>query len=429
MAQMADVVIVGGGIVGSATAYYLAKGGVKVVLLEKGDIACEQSSRNWGFVRQQGRDPFEVPLAIESIRIWQGLEAELGADLEWRQEGGLSVAGTDVGVAAYEKWLDIARQHQLPTRILSNREIRELMKGAEGNWPGAMYTSTDGQAEPTKVAAAFARAAGTLGAQIETECAVDAIETAGGAVIGVRGERGEVRASTVVCAAGAWSSRLLRTAGFALPQLAMRGTVSRTSAVRELTGAGVWAPELAFRQRRDGTLNIVDGTFIDYDVVPAALRWWRDFLPMWKVFGSFVRFGVGAPLLRGLLGSIPGTPEHDRPFRATRVLNPPPKPERIVNALSGLRRVFPDLTDASVTRSWAGYIDMMPDMIPVLGTVDVPSGLVLATGFSGHGFMLGPIAGRLTSEVVLRGEASLDIAPFRLNRFADGTSSGPRPLI
>jgi glycine/D-amino acid oxidase-like deaminating enzyme len=72
---------------------------------------------------------------------------------------------------------------------------------------------------------------------------------------------------------------------------------------------------------------------------------------------------------------------------------------------------------------------MMPDMIPVLGTVDVPSGLVLATGFSGHGFVLGPIAGRLTSEVVLRGEASLDITPFRLNRFADGTSLGPRPLI
>jgi glycine/D-amino acid oxidase-like deaminating enzyme len=213
MARTADVVIVGGGIVGSAAAYYLAKGGAKVVLLEKGDIACEQSSRAWGFVRQQGRDPFEVSLAIESTRIWQGLEAELGADLEWRQEGGLSIAGSEAGVAAYEKWLDIARQHQMPTRILSNREIRDLMKGAEGNWPGAMYTSTDGQAEPAKVAPAFARAAEALGAEIETGCAADTIETAGGAVIGVRGERGEVRARTVVCAAGAWSSGLLRTAG------------------------------------------------------------------------------------------------------------------------------------------------------------------------------------------------------------------------
>lgn len=429
MARTADVIIVGGGIVGSATAYYLAKGGAKVVLLEKGEIACEQSSRNWGFVRQQGRDPFEVPLAIESTRIWQGLEAELGADLEWRQEGGLAVAGSEASVAAYERWLDVARQHQMPTRILSNRETRDLMKGAVGKWPGAMYTATDGQAEPAKAAPAFARAAKALGAEIETGCAADVIETAGGAVTGVRSEQGEVRARTVVCAAGAWSSRLLRTAGVALPQLAIRGTVSRTSAVRELTGAGVWAPELAFRQRRDGTLNIVDGGFFDYDVVPATLRWWRHFLPMWNIFGKSVKFGIGAPLARGLLDSVPGAARHDRPFRATRVLDPPPKPERIANALSGLRRVFPDLGEVSVTRSWAGYIDMTPDMIAVLGSVEAPSGLVVATGFSGHGFMLGPIAGRLTSEVILRGKASLDITPFRLSRFAEGTSMGPRPLI
>jgi glycine/D-amino acid oxidase-like deaminating enzyme len=199
--------------------------------------------------------------------------------------------------------------------------------------------------------------------------------------------------------------------------------------VRELTGAGVWAPEIAFRQRRDGTLNIVDGGIFDYDVVPATLLWWRDFLPMWKIFGKSVKVSIGAPLVRGLLDSVPGTAGHDRPFQATRVLDPPPKPERIANALSGLRHVFPDLGDVSVTRSWAGYIDMMPDMIPVLGSVDAPSGLVIATGFSGHGFMLGPIAGRLTSEVVLRGRASLDIGRFRLNRFADGTSMGPRPVI
>ena len=246
---------------------------------------------------------------------------------------------------------------------------------------------------------------------------------------GVRSARGEIRSATVVCAAGAWSSQLLRTAGIHMPQLAMRGTVSRTSAVRELTGAGVWGPELAFRQRRDGTLNIVDGSFFDYDLVPAALRWGRDFLPLWKIFRKSLRFGVGAPLWHGLLGSVPGTAWHDQPFRTTRVLNPPPKPERIASAMSGLRRVFPNLRDVTVARSWAGYIDMTPDMIPVLGGVDTPRGLVLATGFSGHGFMLGPVAGRLTSEVILRGKPSLDITAFRLDRFADGTSLGPRPLI
>ncbi|MSP83127.1 MAG: FAD-binding oxidoreductase [Alphaproteobacteria bacterium] len=424
MLGQADVVVVGGGIVGAATAYYLAKAGAKVTLVEKGEIAGEQSSRNWGFVRQQGRDPFEVPLAIESVRMWEGLEAELGADLEWRQGGGLAVAGTEAGMAAYERWLDVARQYQMPTRLIGNREVRDLMRGAEGSWPGAMYTPTDGQAEPAKVAPAFAAAARARGATITTGCAVDAIQTAGGAVTGVATERGEIRARTVVCAAGAWSSRLLGGVGVAMPQLAIRGTVSRTSPVRELTPAGVWAPELAFRQRRDGTLNIVDGGAFDYDLVPATARWARDFMPLWKLFGGNVRLGVGAPLLAGLLGMV-----HPHPFRATRVLNPPPQPLRIGNALAGLRRVFPDVGDVTVTRSWAGFIDMTPDMIPVIGPLDSPSGLVVASGFSGHGFMLGPIAGRLASEIVLRGQASLDVAPFRLARFRDGTSMGPRPLI
>jgi glycine/D-amino acid oxidase-like deaminating enzyme len=424
-----DVVIVGGGIVGAASAFFLAKRGARVALFEKGVVAGEQSSRNWGFVRIMGRDPFEVPLAIESVRLWQNLEAELGADLEWRQAGGLAVAGTEAGVAAYERWLDVGRQYQLPARVLSNREIREMLPGAEGSWPGALYNATDGQAEPAKVAPAFAEAARRLGASIVTGCAVDAIERTGGTVTGVLTEQGPVRATTVVCAAGAWSSRLLSGIGVAMPQLAIRGTVARTTPVRAIAGAGVWAPELAFRQRRDGTLNIVDGSFFDYDLVPATLRWAKDFRPMWDVFNKYIRFGVGAPLVEGLIGLVPGTARHDRPFRATRVLDPPARGERVANALAGLARVFPDIRDAAITRSWAGFIDMTPDMIPVIGPVPEAPGLVVASGFSGHGFMLGPIAGRLVSEVVLDGRASLDIAPFRLERFRDGTSLGPRPLI
>ena len=424
-----DVVVVGGGIVGAASAYFLAKAGASVALFEKGVIAGEQSSRNWGFVRIMGRDPFEVPLAIASVEIWKGLEAELGVDLEWCQGGGMAVTGTEAGVAAYERWLDIARQYQLPTRILSNREIREALPGAEGTWPGALYNASDGQAEPARVAPALAEAARRLGAVVETGCAVETIVRTGGVVTGVVTEQGEVRARAVVVAAGAWSSRLLASVGIALPQLAIRGTVARTTPVRTIAAAGVWAPELAFRQRRDGTLNIVDGSSFDYDLVPATLRWARDFRPMWAVFNTYTRFGLGMPMVHGLAAMVPGNARHDHPFRATRVLDPPARPERVAKALAGLARVFPDIRDVQVTRRWAGAIDMTPDMMPVIGPVEGSAGLIAATGFSGHGFMLGPIAGRLVADLALGRRPSLDITPFRLERFRDGTSLGPRPLI
>ena len=108
------------------------------------------------------------------------------------------MAGTEAGVAAYERWLDVGRQYQLPARVLSNREIREMLPGAEGSWPGALYNATDGQAEPAKVAPAFAEAARRLGASIVTGCAVDSIERTGGTVTGVLTEQGPVRATTVV---------------------------------------------------------------------------------------------------------------------------------------------------------------------------------------------------------------------------------------
>ncbi|MCH8037530.1 MAG: FAD-dependent oxidoreductase [Proteobacteria bacterium] len=126
-----DVAIVGGGIAGCASAYYLAKRGLSVVLFEKGRIAGEQSGRNWGFVRQQGRDPLEIPMMMACIRIWRGLEAELEADIEWRQGGILYLTEDEAGVAKYEAWLDKARAFQLDSRLLSAREVAKLLKISE----------------------------------------------------------------------------------------------------------------------------------------------------------------------------------------------------------------------------------------------------------------------------------------------------------
>ena len=150
---------------------------------------------------------------------------------------------------------------------------------------------------------------------------------------------------------------------------------------------------------------------------------------MWKLIGKHTEVGFGVPFLDGLHAYLPGASDYKYPFRSTRMLDPPPKAQRVANALSGLHRVFPSIGDVKITRSWAGAIDVTPDMIPVLGTAESLKGLVIATGFSGHGFMLGPITGKLMSEIILQDKASLDINPFRLSRFVDGSSVGPRMVI
>src|SRR5712691_4657765 len=230
-----DVVVVGAGIVGCATAYYLARRGVRVAVVERASVAGEQSRKNWGFVRQQGRDPLEVPLVMEANRIWRGLERELGADIEWIQGGNLALAADEARMARFEAWLPIAREFGLETRLLRGRDLGAVAPGLVGPWVGGMHTPGDGHADPEKATDAFARAAQAHGAAIHFDCAVQGVTTNAGAVSGVVTERGEIRASTIVCAAGAWSSRLARTLGLDLPQRWVRGTVARTTAAPPVT--------------------------------------------------------------------------------------------------------------------------------------------------------------------------------------------------
>jgi len=423
-----DLVVVGGGIVGCATAYYAARRGMRVVVLERGEVGGQQSGRNWGFVRQQGRDPAEVPLMMEGNRIWRGLEEELQADLEWVQGGNLALAATPERLALFEEWLGVARQVGLETRLLSGAEVRALLPGVARDWLGGLYTASDGHAEPVRATRAFADAASRHGARVHPRCAALGIETRGGAVGGVVSEAGLVRAPAVVCAAGAWSSRLLRPLGVRLPQRWVRATVARTTPVPPLTRAGVWGPAVSFRQRRDGSLNIAAAGAADHDVTLESLHHLRLFLPNYWRNRKLFRFHVGRPLLRELAGLRPGSAARRHPLTWDRGLEPTPNPAKVARSLAELRALYPGLRDVAVTRSWAGYIDATPDAIPVLGEAG-PRGLVVATGFSGHGFALGPIAGRLVVELIADGKPSLDLRAFRLSRFAEGATGRPRSVL
>src|SRR6201987_3279935 len=200
----ADVVIIGGGIIGTSTALFLAQKGVRAVLCEKGHIAGEQSSRNGGWCRKRGRDPRELPLIIESLRLWQGMNELVEAETGFRQAGIMYLAETRAELGQLETWLPPPGQYQLAPRILTRAEAAELMPGLTGNWTGALYTASDGKAEPQRAAPAIAEAARRHGAAIMTQCAARGIETAAGRVSAVATEKGRISCNTVLLAGGAW---------------------------------------------------------------------------------------------------------------------------------------------------------------------------------------------------------------------------------
>lgn len=417
-----DVVIIGAGIIGTSTAYELAKRNVSVALLEKGVVGGEQSSRNWGWVRQQNRDMHEISLAMTSMRRWDELSGELGADLGFRRTGILYCTNSAEDVARWEAWGKKAREYGFVSHILSAAEVREKATGSSSTWNGGVWSPTDGRGEPRMAVPAIAEGAKKLGVYLHQNCAVRGLDVSGGRVTGVWTERGRIAASTVVVAGGAWSARLLRRHGLDLPVANIGGTVIRTTPTPEVMVPNVHVPDLTMRRRLDGgyTASVPGHGMID--VAPQGIRNATKFYQMFRSkLAKKLKFRLSSAFWNG--PEAMGSWEFDRtsPFEKIRILDPKPDAALVDQALKNMIKEFPALKDARIAASWAGVIDTSPDLVPVISRVDSLSGLVVASGFSGHGFGLGPGAGLLISQVVQNDTPIADIIPYRFNRFSDGS--------
>jgi len=423
--ERTEVAVIGAGIAGCATAYFLAKAGVPVVVLEKGRIAGEQSSRNWGWVRKQGRDPRELPAIIESLKIWPTLEAELQADIGWKQAGVTYVGTTEAHMARFEKWLGFAKPYQLDSRMLSPKETDDLLGTSGERYLGALHTPSDGRAEPAKTVPAMARAVERLGGRIIETCAVRTLDIEAGRVTGVMTEHGRIAASSVLCAAGAWSSLFNRNLGITLPQLRVRSSVLRTVPAPLITESAAWVDAFAFRRRQDGGYTVAGHGGSSFEIVPDAFRFFRPFFRALMMSRKDLRLRFSSEFFRQLAVAKRWGPDDVTPFELTRVLDPAPDNTALARALAAARAAIPGFAGLEIAESWAGMIDVTPDIVPVLSAVERPKGYYIATGFSGHGFGLGPGAGLLMSELITRGEARVDLSDFRLGRFFDGTRMTP----
>jgi len=421
----ADTVVIGGGIIGVSTALFLAERGVDVVLVEKGHIAGEQSSRNWGWVRKANRDLRELDLIRESLDIWTGLDARIGGDTGFVQSGVLYSARKEAEVAGFSAWVKEAAQAGIAAEILSAGEMARLLPGDTDLPRAGLYCATDGRAEPQKAAPAIARAAARLGAKIVTDCAARGIETAGGQVVCVVTERGPIACRAVVVAGGAWTRRLLSDLGIRFPQLKTRASVGRTAPIAGGPDCAFSDDVIGYRRRADGGLTLANGMSNVAPITPDSFRFLPDFLDLIKMDWRNMRLTLDSRFWHEWRDAAPVPLDRPSPYEACRVLDPAPDRDLLDRALGAVKRRFPALAGARFVQTWAGYIDVMPDIVPVISTVDQLSGLVVASGFSGHGFGIGPGAGHLVADLVTGARPIVDPTAFRLSRFSDG--SRPKP--
>ena len=417
----ADGVVIGGGIIGTSAALELAERGLSVVLCEKGKIAAEQSSRNWGWVRKMGRDPRELPLIVESLRIWGGLNERLGAETGFRKSGILYALSDESELPRHEAWLEHARPYQLDTRMLSAAETAALLPGMRSKIVGGLYTASDGRAEPQKAAPAIARAAQAHGAVVLENCAVRSVERSGGRVSGVITEKGRIDCSGVVLAGGAWSNLFCGNLGIDLPQLKVMNSVLRTEPLSGLPETNTWASQYAFRKRLDGGYTVADGDANDVEIVPNAFRYFTKFMPAMRSQWKALRLHLSGAFLNEWNTPRAWQPDAVTPFEKMRTLDPVPNHKATERALQNLIAAHPGFAGAKVAQHWAGMIDVTPDAVPVISPVDTLPGFVIATGFSGHGFGIGPAAGKLAADLVTNARPVVDPKDFRLGRFFDGS--------
>jgi sarcosine oxidase subunit beta len=367
-----DILIIGGGVIGNSIAYHLARAGHGVIVVERGEIAVEPSA-SWasaGGVRRQGRHRAEVALAIEASARWKTLEAELDTDLGYRQGGNLMLAESD----AYAQRLAafVKRQHRnglTDVALLDREQVREMVPGIASQIVAGSYSPADGMVDPILTTRAFAAAAQRYGASYWTHTICDSLIADRGRITGARTSRGEIAAKTTVLAAGAWSIKLAAAVGIELPfHIEALQMIRSTPA-----DAGSLKPVLSSLGRRLSLKQLAPGAFL---------------------------------LGGGWLGDL--TDGGDS--YALRQ-------ENIEGNWNEACAILPKVAQQRIERAWCGLEATSIDNLPIVGPVADFESLILATGFSGHGFAIAPSIGRSVAELI-EGRSVPELDGLRPDRFA-----------
>lgn len=416
----ADVVVIGGGVIGVTTALELARAGHEVCLLEKGVIAGEQSSRNWGWVRQAGRDLRELPLSQVARSRWQALAEEIGPELGYVECGIAYVARSPEQADRHRRWVAEATRLGIRAEIA---DVKTLAPGLNADCATALYLPGDGRAEPQVAAPLFARLAIAAGATVLQGCAAYEIERDAKGISGVRTEQGRIATKRVVLAGGIWTTALLHRLGISLPQLKVLSSVCRTEPLspeqRRAFSPCLSLGDLALRHRADGGLVVANSDTMVAEIVPDSLRYLRAFLPGLRSTFRGMKLRIGRGTLREF-GWLASAGALERSLTRHRIIDPTPDAPALARVKDRLADRFPELAGLQQEQAWGGMIDVTPDAIPVISEVPALPGLIIGTGFSGHGFGIGPGAGVALAALATGAKPEVDLTDFRYSRFKDG---------
>jgi sarcosine oxidase subunit beta len=379
-ALVTDVVVIGGGLVGSSAAFFLRRRGRSVTLLERVLTGQQASGTNFGNVRRQGRPTFEIPMANRSSAIWRRMPELVGVDVEYRQLGHMRICYRDRPeyVERFEKYAAEVAPLGLRLEILTAAQVRERFPFLGRDVLAGSLSPDDGHANPRLAAPAFARAAARDGAHVFEDAEVVDVAKRGEDFVVTTGDGREFRAPNVLVAAGAWSDRISASFGEPVPLVTRAPTMSVTEPVPYAIAPsiGVSTPleieSVYFRQIARGNL-IVGGS--------TRGRSWTD--------------ERRAPVV----------------------------PENTLTQFREMRRLAPALARVNVIRVWSGVESYPPDDTPVIGRSERVAGLHYAFGFAGSGFQIAPGVGETMAELIATGATSIDLAPYRVGRFAAAARS------
>jgi glycine/D-amino acid oxidase-like deaminating enzyme len=409
-----DVAIIGGGIIGLSTAWELAKHGLRVAVFEKGRIAGEQSSRNWGWVRSLSRDVRELPLAAAGDAGWRRIQSI--RDVGYRRTGLAYLANTEADMARHAKWIESAKPYGFAASLLTPDQLASRLPQKRRHWAGALYCESDGVAEPSLAADAITALAVAAGVSIYSDCAVRGLDIAAGSVNGVVTERGIVRCDNAVLAGGAWSRLFCGNHGIDLPQLRVCASAMRIAPMDAGLDLTLNASDFTVRRRQDGGYTVSQAGTSTADLTPDSIRLCHRFLPAWMAERKYLKLRLGRRFFDELLTPRRFSLEKPTPFEKVRTWDPIPATAMLDGALANLQQAFPSFKGARVAQAWAGMIDVTPDSLPVISAADTIPGFFVATGFSAHGFGIGPGAGGLMADLVRGVTPRVDARDFHLSR-------------